>query len=297
MKYFLAAITAFIFSTHLTSVMADSSSALLCRGLSEKDEQKWLQSTKVDIPKQIASRLHPLHAALTDKKQDASRFQQAEELVAAFDVDTWMMRLNEAQVIEASGDHKREIEFLFAFWVREKYLGLISRSAFRDEQWQLKWFGSKIPYASRHRLNQYPAEPMVTQIENYHCTPKDSDEIRAYRCGEPHLLVELQLSPRYLCQNEKEMESSRLKLILRLDTLRGPVIVDVERGSERIYKNTLRDLSRLKVRQSAVEILEALRRSTFFSNDDFNEIPGGGLLSLRDSLRSAPTRIPASQKK
>jgi hypothetical protein len=105
------------------------------------------------------------------------------------------------------------------------------------------------------------------------------------------LLVEAQLSPALLCDEQKHVADTRVRFLVRLDPLRGPLVVDVMREGSRIYQGTLREFIRLRGKLSPNEMFQELRQQTFFSAADFNEIPGGGLLSLRDGPAN---RLPAS---
>ncbi len=262
---------------------------LTCRELSDHDKQSMQKTLKVDVAEVLRARLQPIHKSLYAAKDD-SRFEQAEGLVKAFDADTWLERLKALKGFQE--DHHTEIEFLFSFWVREKYLGLLARAGARSEKHQLDILGAKGDSNVRARVHAFPAEPRVTHISRFACsTPKDN---ASYRCSEPHVAVDVQLSPYVLCS--AELEPSHLKYIVRLDPLRGPLIADVERFGQRIYQSTLSDLDDLKNHLSGAELFRELKSRTFFTAQDFNEIPGSGILSLR-APDSASSRMPASVPK
>jgi hypothetical protein len=265
-----------------------------CRELGEKDKQHWAQLTRMDLGAVLLERLRPIHLALSSSKSD-SRFQQAEELVKAFDADTWLQRMRELQPARAAAKHRNELEFMFAFWVREKYLGLLARSAARTEQQDLKFFGAKLTPATRDRIAAFPSEPLITRISTFECNnEKGHTDIQSYRCGEPHILVDVQLSPTLLCDNSRSNGQGRLQLIVRLDPLRGPVIVDVDRDSSRIYQTSLNEFLEMAAHETESELFNELKRLAFFKPMDFNEIPGAGILSLRDNHPS--NRMPASSQ-
>jgi hypothetical protein len=135
---------------------------------------------------------------------------------------------------------------------------------------------------------------LITRISTYQCSNENNlSDIHSYRCGEPHIVVDVQLSPGMLCETSKAMAMGHIQFIVRLDPLRGPLIVDVERDSSRIYQSTLDDFLKMESKDPEDDIFEQLKRLAFFTPSDFNEIPGAGLLSLRDN--SPATRIPASK--
>ena len=273
------------------SVNTDNQS---CREISERDRQLWNQKSHVDLATILHDRLIATHQDLYPRT-DSSRFQQAETLVRAFDADTWIDRFRSSSE-NIRQEHRARLEFLFSFWVREKYLGVIARAAGREEQTELKFFGARMDTNLRAQIQKYPAEPRVTRIATFHCT--NAQDSRSYRCGEPHVAIDVQLSARLLCTDGKNPNDSRLRFIVRLDSLRGPLITDVERGPERIYQNTLLEYTKLKSKMSSDEIYSALKQRAFFSPADFNEIPGSGLLSLRDNeSRRLPAAVQSSPTK
>lgn len=289
----------FIFNFHLNFPLMPLASAApsslhaddfqTCKELQDKEKQTWMQKARVDISGVLHDRLRGTHQDLYPRS-DSSRFQQAEFLVRAFDVDTWLERFRSIPPDSIAANRKTQLEFLFSFWVREKYLGLLSRAAARDEQNELKFFGSKVDATTRTQIMKYPAEPRITRIATYRCEgAKDS---RTYRCGEPHLAVDIQLSPTLLCSGNRNITDSRLRLIVRLDPLRGPLITDVERDSIRIYQDTLSEYAKLKSKLPGNDLYTELKQRAFFSTTDFNEIPGSGILSLRENEESK--RMPAS---
>jgi len=260
-----------------------------CSPLTSVEQKRWKDQLKWDIPQVITQNLRDLHVELkTQEEDEVIRRRQMRAMAMSFDLGTWSNRLS-----TSAGVSQKPLEYLFGTWIKDRYLGSVLRMIRKDELAVIR--RNTLQPAVVEYANQYPLEPLITKISNFTCiTPEDN---KTYRCGDRMLIVEAQLSPRILCSQSKAWSDYRVKFLVRIDAVVGPVIIDVERMQRRIYQTAFLDFEKLKSETSPQALLTLFTQWTFSSQKEIDTIPVEGLSALRDKSEAPTVRAPASAGK
>lgn len=254
------------------------------------EQKRWKDQLKWDLPQILTQNLKDLHFELRNQDEDeVIRRRQMRSMGQAFDFSTWSVRLS-----NSTGVSQKSLEYLFGSWVKDRYLGSILRTIRKDEIGTVQRNPRSYTQAAIEKMHQYPVAPLFTKISNFQChTPEDN---RTYKCGDKMLVVEAQLSPEILCNQENAWSEYRVKFLVRIDAVFGPVIVDVERMQRRIYQTAFLDFEKLKAETPTSSLLTLFSQWTFVSDKEIKEIPAEGLSAMRPATLSAPTgtRMPAA---